>query len=493
MAVSITNKFLNELKKADNAFDKRVAAGENDFNIFDALGVYQKENVHTDFIAYLLNYHDSRHYQTIFAKAFIEKLIKEKAVPDKIFKTLDETKLKSVVREASTQNIKAHRRMDILLSFDDNINIIIENKISADDQENQLKDYIENVHKNVKGLNDTEKANRTLVIYLHPDKDAEPSEKSFGKTSNRIQKYWKLDKSGQYTQIRDGNNTIKAYYFKMDYKWIESWIQSCVKELEKSANGKARGEPKTRGENGLNKIIFGLKQYIEIIKWHITSKRQETNDIVEYILKDSSTTRMALEIFRDKSNENYESISESISSSWNEVSERIVERFYNKLKQQSIKINNTQWECNRTDEHITATNKPLIRIIPKQHIGKPIYYAIRCYLSSNFSDLTLDLALIERYQDDNEAKRYESVSKECQKCFPYKAKEASKFGIAKQGNSYQKTILEFKGTESFANWIIDKGNNAIEEFIAIINKFATIQIISNIINECDEAICKNNR
>ena len=126
--MTITPQFKRGLEKASKEFDKWKESGKNYFNIFDALGVVHKENYHSAFIAYLLD-PNSEHYQRVFTELFLAKLNKDKTIPSKVFGNLSVEKLQSVKTEAPTKQIKQNRRIDILLQFDNFVNIIIENKI----------------------------------------------------------------------------------------------------------------------------------------------------------------------------------------------------------------------------------------------------------------------------------------------------------------------------------------------------------------------------
>lgn len=66
-------RFIKKLLKESVKFEQDVNNGLSDINIFEALGVEEKENYHSKFIAYLIDI-DKGHYQKIFAKIFLEKL-----------------------------------------------------------------------------------------------------------------------------------------------------------------------------------------------------------------------------------------------------------------------------------------------------------------------------------------------------------------------------------------------------------------------------------
>ena len=121
--MAITQKFKDDLIKASEALEKWKSQGNNYFNIFDALGVVHKENYHSAFIAYLLD-KNSEHYQSRFVELFLEKLQKENTIPNKVFGNLSVENLQNVETEAVTEKIAQNRRVDILLRFDNFVNII---------------------------------------------------------------------------------------------------------------------------------------------------------------------------------------------------------------------------------------------------------------------------------------------------------------------------------------------------------------------------------
>lgn len=329
--MAITQKFKDDLIKASEALEKWKSQGNNYFNIFDALGVVHKENYHSAFIAYLLD-KNSEHYQSKFAELFLEKL--KDAIPNKVFGKLSANNLHNVETEAVTEKIAQNRCVDILLRFDNFVNIIIENKIYAKDQNSQIKDYVANLAKNK-----DYSPNKTLVIYLHPN-EIDPSKVSFGKTSGK----WYLDKDGQYCAIRDNGGNIKAYYFQMSYKWIKCWIESCIKWLEKQTQSKI--------DNGLNKIIFGLNQYIEILEWYITGEWEQNDPVAEFIVENNENQKMALEIMQ---NQNPKDLHEIVKNSWDKICEKIVKNFYNDLLQtfkKGVKIDKDIWKAYRSDDEV---------------------------------------------------------------------------------------------------------------------------------------------
>lgn len=471
--MAITQKFKNDLIKASESLEKQKEQGKNYFNIFDALGVSYKENYHSAFIAYLLDT-NSEHYQSVFAELFLAKLSKEQTIPSKVFGNLSVEKLQSVATEATTERIKQNRRVDILLQFDNFVNIIIENKIYAKDQNAQIKDYVFDISKNKDYT-----PNKTLVIYMHPN-EKDPSEVSFGSGRGK----WYLDKEGQYCIIRDNSGNIKAYYFQMSYKWIKSWVESCVKELEKQAKTKARGDSHTRGENGLNKIIFGLKQYIEILERRITDECEENDPVAKFIMQDDKNQKMALEIMKNKKH----NLHKTLTNSWDKISESIVEKFYDDLLkdfEKGVKIGKDIYKADRTDDEIGKRGWQMV-----------FYKKVR-------EELDLDYVIAFGYDKSKFAMPYlaygawyyhsTKYDKIVNKCNDFFKDNRNKNGIKKDGGCYYKYIINEKDTQEyeFVKWIIEQNGNAVAEFRAKLTEFIQLETIQETMQQVEKYISEN--
>ena len=140
------------------------------FNIFSVIGVQRKEvRLHSAFLAELLNPQGNHGLGDRFLVAFLEIILGKKNHPL-------ETKTTNVEVEyvigPISEDGKRGGRIDILLTDKKNNAIIIENKIDANDQKNQLLRYY-NFAK------DREFSNYDL-IYLTKE-GCEPSEESTGK------------------------------------------------------------------------------------------------------------------------------------------------------------------------------------------------------------------------------------------------------------------------------------------------------------------------
>ena len=132
--------------------DERAKVTGENFNVFSILHMERKEvETHSAIIAELLNPHGSHSQGTLFLKLFLEKLLKKDCLSDEDLKKF------KVGVEVSFN--KGQNRIDILIEKEDCC-IVIENKIGAGDQPEQLKRYSEYP---------TRKGTKPTLIYLTPD------------------------------------------------------------------------------------------------------------------------------------------------------------------------------------------------------------------------------------------------------------------------------------------------------------------------------------
>ena len=451
--MQITKTFLNELDKANNAFEEKKSKGFNYFNIFDALDISYKENYHSAFIAYLLN-QNAEHFQSVFAQKFIDKIRKDFIDSTKIPKNSLEVSNLEVKTEAVTDKEKKNRRMDILLSFADSVYFIIENKIYAKDQNAQLYDYVENAHKKIGSkLSEAERANRIVFIYLHPEADALPSELSLAKRSKARKKIWSIEDKFIY----DENGVRKAYFYKIDYVWIKEWLQDCLKVLRKKAN--------PSDENGLNKIVFGINQYLDILSWYINCEFEEENAVKDFILSDSKNTQMALALLRSEENDE---LQEVVEQNWDSVCEEVIKRFTKNLSKKKIKIANETLSCEAWDENGWIFND-----------GKDsslcFYFGLEC------KSCELKYGWYIWFDDDEEKAKLEGIANECKEFF------GKVSGIRTNKASYTKKISD---DSNFAEWIIENGDKAEDLFIAKLKEFAENKAVQETKGKVEKYLAK---
>lgn len=220
---------------------------EDDFNIFSILRNERDEvNLHSKFIGELFK---NKRFGDIFFNIFLE------IIDIKILEQLN----RNIYLE---YDVKDNGRIDILLKINSrNLKkvIIIENKIDALDQNNQIERYIKAMKK--EGYSDED----IIVIYLTLNGDM-PSKNSLGCISKK---------------------EIKILSYKED---IILWIEKCIKETTMVPNIR---ETLIQYKNLLEKLTNkGEKKMIDELKEMILSKEKYLS--VAYLIPD-----VLLEIKRD--------------------------------------------------------------------------------------------------------------------------------------------------------------------------------------------------
>ncbi len=222
-------------------------SGEN-FNVFKVIGVTTKEvKLHSRFLGELLNPSGSHGQGDIFLSLFIDEINKNEELKIEKF----DTKNSVVFIEKRVRKINEDKteggQIDILIEDKNgNKTIIIENKIYADDQKNQLIRYSNYKKENIVGL-----------FYLT----------LFGTEPSEISK-------GELKENKD--------YFLLSYNEnIIVWLEKCRKE--------AVQQPLLRE---------GLSHYINVIKLltNQTTNEAMNNDIVNTLTNSTETFKNALSI-----------------------------------------------------------------------------------------------------------------------------------------------------------------------------------------------------
>lgn len=126
---------LQQLLKDVYEATKDIKQGEKEpFNVFELCGVWSTEMRHSAILAYLLNPQSSHKFGAVFLKKFYEQIGLNHFIADGSY----------VETELSFDN----GRMDIVISNNHNQTVVIENKIYAKDQEEQLNKYQKQLLKN---------------------------------------------------------------------------------------------------------------------------------------------------------------------------------------------------------------------------------------------------------------------------------------------------------------------------------------------------------
>jgi PD-(D/E)XK nuclease superfamily len=230
----------NEFKKE---YDKQLAF---DFSLFNFFPI--GENKVSQILAYFLDEKQNHGQGNLFLNEFVKTFYN---------KEIDTKHSKNICEKIITEN----RRIDIYIELNGLI-IAIENKIWADDQHNQLKDYTSYLEKKSKG--------NYLLLYLNPY-GTEPTTKS-------------IDENTKANLIQEEKFKIISY--KNDIiNLINNWLIICeadnvsyfLKEFKKYL------EIKFLGKNTLN-MSKDLRTIIENNKIEVQQLVKEYKDIENEVL-----------------------------------------------------------------------------------------------------------------------------------------------------------------------------------------------------------------
>lgn len=229
MDLNLIDELCTEMSSIRIRVSKNRLTTPGSMNIAEIMNRHHLENQHSNILGFLLNPFEKHHHPE-FGDYFL-KLLKSKGL------NLKGNKISYVKREDSTDEA---RRIDLFLETDRDC-IIIENKIFAEDQANQVSDYLT-------FLEERKNENSVFIVYLSPfGKD--PTEKSICPEDllylKKQQRYVALSYS---VDILDWLNNLKI-------KECESVLQA------------------------------GIIQYIDIVK-AITNQRKEVFDMNQEIAKE---------------------------------------------------------------------------------------------------------------------------------------------------------------------------------------------------------------
>ena len=172
--------------------DRQRAMGKHDYNIFTLFyGFSDEVNLHSNFIASLLDPNGDHYKNDLFLKLFLETC----GIDDLSIDTSRATVFKEF------------KHIDIYIS-DSKKHIILENKVYAKDQPTQIARYIDTIQK--EGAKDED----ICVLYLHPDGKL-PDNQSFG---------------DYHTRLLGENPSIKFKVISYGKEILE-WIDKCKNEV----------------------------------------------------------------------------------------------------------------------------------------------------------------------------------------------------------------------------------------------------------------------
>ena len=249
---SNTNKIPNVLQQVrllKNKYNELAAVTGEDFNIFSILRIKRKEvKTHTPILAELLDPHGLHRQRAAFLKLFLEICVKQVELSNKQQETAFYNKPESFRVRSEERPDQA--QFDILLEKEREACIVIENKIDAKDQYNQLNRLYQDARKRFSD-------SQIKLIYLTLD-GSPPSEKSL-KAKNGL---------GNDLSIDD---VILVSYREHIINWLEECMK--LKEVQRIAP--------------IREILF---QYLDLLK-ELTGQPTNTRysmELTELLIKDEN-------------------------------------------------------------------------------------------------------------------------------------------------------------------------------------------------------------
>ncbi|MDM1551848.1 PD-(D/E)XK nuclease family protein [Empedobacter falsenii] len=128
------DQLLNEIKSFNKHKALKSSVNGENFNMFRICGVDHYENTHSAILAEILNPKGTHNFGAKFLEAFIKTLKRSELIEDNF-----DFSLQNVM--VITENASVFGRLDILIRNSNNQALLLENKIYAGDQHNQLLRY----------------------------------------------------------------------------------------------------------------------------------------------------------------------------------------------------------------------------------------------------------------------------------------------------------------------------------------------------------------
>jgi len=278
------DEIFNELKQFKAEQNRQKQRGLNNYNILTTvLSPSDEVRLHSRMIHSLLD-PNGDHYQD---RLFLDKFLEVLQLQD-----FDIDTNRSVV-------YREYNNIDLYIT-DGNKHIIIENKVHAGDQKNQIKRYIEVIKKEDK----ESEYDDIFVIYLSLNRQ-EPSQYSLGDLS--------LD-----SNIIKQNSTNIAQFKSIHYPVeILKWLELCQYEVQNITN--------------LNQAII---QYRDVVLMLSNQYKEKIMQLSDYIQQDEFVYDMAIELPKALS----------------QARKEIIEEFFENVKIQLQDKLNNQWEIELTKD-----------------------------------------------------------------------------------------------------------------------------------------------
>lgn len=250
-------KFSNNLNLYKQYLAQRIdeiAQGNNNYSLLNSLlSPYDEVQLHTRFIYSMIN-PVGTHFQSII---FLESFLKE--IDPNILKFFD-------LYSAVVYKEKNH--IDLLID-DGKTAIIIENKLRAADQYQQISRYISCIRASSRDP----QSKRIIVVYLTMSgRDPQQEASSFGD--------YKLDNTRRYL-LREIDNSRIDYYAISYKETIVQWVNKSRKEVEKHENLAYAFDEYLSVLNRVNKKM-SKNNVINFPDFVLNQKNEDTKDYLEF-------------------------------------------------------------------------------------------------------------------------------------------------------------------------------------------------------------------
>lgn len=259
---SFISRFSDYLARA-NESKKR---GNNDYNPLKAVqNPYNEVNMHSGFIYSLLDTNGEHYQDDLFLSLFLEVL-----------------GLKEWFGSTTNAQVRKESNYIDLYIFNDTRHIIIENKINADDQPNQIATFIETIHSNSAENERVEYENIFVIFLTLHDREPSPNSRT-GKDNNLLWEIKQDSKNDWFLESKEGEKTNRVGYKKVLYgDKILEWIESCQSKS---------------GVGNIANLNYALESYKDIVQI-ITGKKENTMNIVDFF-KGAEDFEVAFEIIKN--------------------------------------------------------------------------------------------------------------------------------------------------------------------------------------------------
>lgn len=254
----------------------------NTYNVLTTvLNKNDEVRLHSRIIASFLDVNGEHYQNSLFSELFFKILGLDDFIKDK----------------SGLITYREYNKYDIYMT-DGYKHIILENKIHAPDQKEQIQRYIENIHKDHRMLQDSD----LLVIYLSIDRK-EPSKLSLGNL--------KIN----HSHIIDKNGKSKALFKNIHYQThILPWLKECQERVKDIPN--------------LNRVF---DQYIDVIDQVINPHKRKTMALIDQI----------------KSQKDYYKIALDIENGMPNLRKNLAGEFFTCIKE---KLSQEGWECKKAED-----------------------------------------------------------------------------------------------------------------------------------------------